>query len=599
MKRNMSDMSIRTARTTVMLCAAVLLFGAAAFSLTAQETYWEGSVGVSAYGRLPNTGMYAASDAFPLDTKVTVRNEENGRTVEVRVVERLDDSRVFILVSPSAAEELGIASDEVAQAKVRPAEPSRPSVADGVVQERAYTLDSDLNPSAEVAEASPEEAPRQRPADAEEPAGAEPRETTEQETEISEALQEQEAPAPSQTPEAQAEGPNAVAPTVKERPPSEEAVREPDVEEPTVDKVADVFPEESDALADVEAQEPEADREAGETQESEQEQPETAAPSAEPSVAGLAIFRPEPAQKPVEPEMSVPQVRTAEPSEPSEEPRREEESETAARPTVAEGPIPASPEPLFPRRTTKSWAPAPPKEPTEATTDRAAPVLSLQHVLPAKEERLTLEETLPYAPQGRSSLPKVEGPLAEEAEIRTVAEPGLPEEKREEREPTEKPAEQEPIPEGAELTLRPAEERPPEQPTAEPQSPKEEKQREKASPSEEEGKSDTAEKPEVEKAKQAEEPEETRPAGLESLLTERLKESGYYLQVGAYREAQNAGKLAQRLAADYPVAVYTGEESGDYPYKVMVGPLNEDESGAVLFSFRNRGYRDAFLRKGR
>ena len=33
-------------------------------------------------------------------------------------------------------------------------------------------------------------------------------------------------------------------------------------------------------------------------------------------------------------------------------------------------------------------------------------------------------------------------------------------------------------------------------------------------------------------------------------------------------------------------------------YKVLVGPLNQDESGALLYKFRVKGFPDAFVRAG-
>jgi len=41
------------------------------------------------------------------------------------------------------------------------------------------------------------------------------------------------------------------------------------------------------------------------------------------------------------------------------------------------------------------------------------------------------------------------------------------------------------------------------------------------------------------------------------------------------------------------VATQTGSKK---IYKVLIGPLNKDESGAVLYWFKAKGHRDAFLK---
>lgn len=81
-------------------------------------------------------------------------------------------------------------------------------------------------------------------------------------------------------------------------------------------------------------------------------------------------------------------------------------------------------------------------------------------------------------------------------------------------------------------------------------------------------------------------------------FTTELEKGAYYLQLGAYVEEFSAKDLAETLAGRYPVTVLVGRTADTSSYKVMVGPLNQDESGSLLFNFRAKGYKDAFLRKG-
>jgi len=46
----------------------------------------------------------------------------------------------------------------------------------------------------------------------------------------------------------------------------------------------------------------------------------------------------------------------------------------------------------------------------------------------------------------------------------------------------------------------------------------------------------------------------------------------------------------------YPVAVLAAESSRGAVYRVLIGPLNQDESGTLLYWFQAKGYPDAFLR---
>ena len=80
--------------------------------------------------------------------------------------------------------------------------------------------------------------------------------------------------------------------------------------------------------------------------------------------------------------------------------------------------------------------------------------------------------------------------------------------------------------------------------------------------------------------------------------TTRLAGESFYLQLAAFSKANSAAKLKDDLAGTYPVTVYLTESTERPVYKVLVGPLNQDESGALLYRFRVRGFPDAFVRAG-
>ena len=84
----------------------------------------------------------------------------------------------------------------------------------------------------------------------------------------------------------------------------------------------------------------------------------------------------------------------------------------------------------------------------------------------------------------------------------------------------------------------------------------------------------------------------------EIAVSKELTVDAFYLQVGVFAESASAGRLQDDLSETYPVTVYLVEQRERPIYKVLVGPLNRDESGALLLTFRSLGFADAFIRKG-
>ncbi len=79
-------------------------------------------------------------------------------------------------------------------------------------------------------------------------------------------------------------------------------------------------------------------------------------------------------------------------------------------------------------------------------------------------------------------------------------------------------------------------------------------------------------------------------------ITKKLPKGTYFLQVAAYYSEGLANRLVSRLSSSYPVTVLSVRKNDKTLYKVLVGPLNGDESGALLYWFRSKGYRDSFIR---
>jgi hypothetical protein len=114
---------------------------------------------------------------------------------------------------------------------------------------------------------------------------------------------------------------------------------------------------------------------------------------------------------------------------------------------------------------------------------------------------------------------------------------------------------------------------------------------------------------------EAEDPEEAAPASVDEAPAEKparapaylagaatidgLRPGSYYLQIGVFSSEGNVAEAARAFEGTYPVAVLPQVDTERRLYKVFVGPLREDEGGAMLYLARSKGYRDAFLRVGR
>ncbi len=77
-------------------------------------------------------------------------------------------------------------------------------------------------------------------------------------------------------------------------------------------------------------------------------------------------------------------------------------------------------------------------------------------------------------------------------------------------------------------------------------------------------------------------------------VVSRLDASSHYLQVGAFREEYSAMAAAGRFDRRFPITLQKGEGV----FRVLVGPLTPDESGALLVTVKALGYKDAFIKRG-
>ncbi|MDR2020689.1 MAG: SPOR domain-containing protein [Treponema sp.] len=95
-------------------------------------------------------------------------------------------------------------------------------------------------------------------------------------------------------------------------------------------------------------------------------------------------------------------------------------------------------------------------------------------------------------------------------------------------------------------------------------------------------------------------PAETVPAAYSVFsvpVISRLEAGKYYLQLGAFSKAEAVESELNRIGRTYPLAVQNGGSPENPVYRILLGPVNLGESGALLRRFKGSGYEDAFIRQ--
>jgi cell division septation protein DedD len=75
-----------------------------------------------------------------------------------------------------------------------------------------------------------------------------------------------------------------------------------------------------------------------------------------------------------------------------------------------------------------------------------------------------------------------------------------------------------------------------------------------------------------------------------------LERGKYYLQLGSYSRSDLVKNALAKIDKSYPLAVQTQGKPGEPVYLLLVGPVNQGESGALLQRFKRSGFGDAFVK---
>ncbi|MCL1928761.1 MAG: SPOR domain-containing protein [Treponema sp.] len=93
-------------------------------------------------------------------------------------------------------------------------------------------------------------------------------------------------------------------------------------------------------------------------------------------------------------------------------------------------------------------------------------------------------------------------------------------------------------------------------------------------------------------------PDNTTPQIFSVPAVSELESGKYYLQLGAYSHTPTVEQELAKIERGYPVTVQCIMASGKNAYRVLIGPVNQGEAGALLKKFQAKGYKDAFVRRG-
>ncbi|MDR2027986.1 MAG: SPOR domain-containing protein [Treponema sp.] len=508
---------------------------------------WEGAAAVASNGELPEGGYYAATNSFPRNTVVDVTNLENGKSIRVIVASGLESPGLLAMLSRDAAGAISLPSRSIG--RIRMTQPSDPVAFSRFTEGRESSGDPDHDPRAAVNSNVLPEDLLSRDAAGEPAPGAVAETTPDPGADSREAIPE---PAPGTMAETV---PGPAAPASREAGPEGMAEAGPEVSSPPAS--------EPDAYAPL-AEVPPGN-------------------GAEESGAGNLPAYPEWfAEDPLPPA-----------EEPGPEPGPEYPRAPGYLPDERIVDIPEAYEP--PAISSRDDSIIPEPAPIWVYSEENADASELSGLPESAEPAPGLTEPEDLLPE--TSFP---GEVLAESNEESLLIPW----------------------ENYDLSLVPAEERPPEPPAdglppdaeiapipggpvAEP--PIREPQTgepyigepymdpdsfigpiEGAAPAEEPGAA----------AGPAPEPAGYLPAVFSVPVISRLEQGKYYLQLAAFSRTESVEQELSKIDKVYPLAIQPGGSPERPLYRILVGPVNLGESGALLQRFKGKGWGDAFIRNG-
>ncbi len=590
------------------LISILLLLLSLSPALSAAST-WEGSAVAGSLGDFPADSPYCACNSFPINSRVQVQNLENGKTIIVIVSKGLDNPSIFMALSPKAASALGMKTGVAARIRVVNA----PAAASDEVPNPnpGSSADPDYNPSV-LAYQKPE----QNSANSSGKALSSLLGAVD-----SAAAGKEQKPELDSMPASSAQAP--AAPFSTPVSPEPAPVESANLEASDSPKTA----ASSDSPVIV-ASEPEPETAAGPAAGTESAAPSETASNAEAeavpqeSDSTAAAVEPEPDSEPASADVeqdtataaagpetqAVAENTPALQAAPEPQPETPADAEPQPEPETAAGLVPGT-EPATPAAA-----------PAELTAPEESPQLQTAEPLLAVDEKTQALPPAPEAVAAAEPAPEI-APAAPAPEAVAAAEPA-PEIATEE--PT--PAAVEPEPQAALADSAPVAPAAPEPSTAEPEpaAVTDEAQQgelvyslEPSAPRPPEASAAAAAPapvPAVPAPVPSSEPEQPSAVSVPASAIlpgttgeppslpriETLDAGRYYVQIGSFTTSEALNRaIGIFKARNYPLVYQTVSSKNGTQYRLLVGPLNKDESGLLVRSVRALGYKDAFLKIGK
>jgi hypothetical protein len=501
------------------------------------EQIWQGNAAVIRRGGFETSGLYAASNSFPKNTKIEVMNLENGKVVTVTVLKRIeDDSNVFLLLSTDAAEKLDMEYNDVIRVKTKILAGYGTDIV-GLPGDLPYNPDEDINPAA----GAPDE--------------YDVNGTGETSTTETFPTNGQTTDTHVITPPTDGEKTNGTTQIVPETEKDAIADRNPQKElftTPHEDTSVMVYEraeaDKQDAsLTDKDIVLKDAEVEA-------EEKPST-----------HAITKPEADREEVTTvlaEADLPLEEETATAHDINKPYPDKEDVTAALPTAEPPGHEDAAVTEIARTTPESSEFVYGDLETPGIEDQEKPTVDeMAGVEPVREELIYSDIKTPEIEEKEKATVEELASAERTDEEFILSDLNAPDVEEKER-PDLEDVNRIDAPERTELVLVPTDPRPPTE----------------AAITETDGNGT-----------------EVTPDGVEVTTSTVLFKDKYYLQIGAYKKKEIAEKVAKSYTR-YPMNIVATHSGRDTMYKVLIGPLTKDEGGAVLYWFKAKGHRDAFLK---
>ncbi len=138
--------------------------------LASAESYWEGSAALQRGDAAFESGLYATSNSFAPDTRLSIVNLDNGKSTTATVSQRAEGQSgdILIFLSPKAADAIGVTSGSIARVRVtveQSAPSPTPQTTGSTTAENPYSADQDVNPGAAYAAPGNQQAADQQATD--------------------------------------------------------------------------------------------------------------------------------------------------------------------------------------------------------------------------------------------------------------------------------------------------------------------------------------------------------------------------------------------------------------------------------------------------